>query len=143
MTPEQKNLSKALAYAGILPPWIALAIAQVFPLAEAGFAALVYGAIIVSFVCGMHWTLSMQTPSLPVNLLVTSNAGALAAWAMLVLSIWSMPFAYVGLAAVLALLLGIDRLLLRDGAIEPWFWVVRRNASIGLATGLLLWSILA
>ena len=54
-----------------------------------------------------------------------------------------MPVAFLGLAAVLGMLLGVDRLLLSARAIEPWFWILRRNASIGLGAGLLLWAALS
>ena len=144
MTQDQINLARILAYAGILPPWLALILHVFTGLPWAGFAALTYGAVIASFVCGMHWGMAMQ-PShrMPVNLLVTSNFGALAAWAMLLASMWSTDLAFLGLAIVLGGLLLIDRKLLAASAIEPWLWSVRCIASIGLGAGLIFWSILA
>lgn len=144
MTQGQIHLARNLAYAGIIPPWLALIVHISTGLHWANFAALTYGAIIASFVCGMHWGLCMQPRQpMPVNLLITSNAGALAAWAMLLASLWSAAFAFLGLAIVLGVLLFIDRKLLSAAVIEPWFWTVRRNASIGLGAGLVFWSILA
>lgn len=144
MTQGQRRLARYLTYSGILPPWLALALHFGLGWQPAGFAALTYGAIIASFLCGMHWGLFLQLPKpVPINLLLTSNAGALAAWAMLLLSLWSAPLAFVGLAMVLAVLLFIDRRLLSLGVIKPWFWTIRRNASIGLGAGLIVWSLLA
>ena len=80
---------------------------------------------------------------MPVNLLITSNVGALAAWAMLLASSWSTELAFLGLAIVLGVLLWIDRKLLSAATIDPWLWTARRNASIGLGAGLVFWSILA
>jgi uncharacterized protein DUF3429 len=144
MTDNQLRFARYLAYAGILPPWLLLALHLTFAPAWAAFASLAYGAIIASFVCGMHWGIYLRPAApVPVNLLLTSNAGALAAWAMVLVSVLSVPVAGVGLALVLALLLLVDRRLLTAGVLQPWFWPVRRNASIGLGLGLILWSLLA
>lgn len=144
MTQGQRRLAQYLTYCGILPPWLALGLHFGLGWQPASFAALTYGAVIASFLCGMHWGLFMQLHKpISINLLLTSNAGALAAWAMLLVSLWSPALAFVGLAMVLAVLLFIDRKLLSQGVIEPWFWTIRRNASIGLGAGLIVWSLLA
>lgn len=144
MTPGNIRLAQYLTYFGIIPPWLALALHLTPGLSWAGFAALAYGAVIASFLCGMHWGLFMQaTKPMPINLLLTSNAGALAAWAMLLVSLWSASVAFIGLAIVLGVLLVIDRRLLSHCVIEHWFWTIRRNATIGLGAGLLVWSVLA
>jgi len=144
MIDGQTRLARHLAYAGVLPPWLGLALHIAAPHAWAGFATVAYVAIIVSFVCGMHWGvyLSSPVPTL-INLLLTSNAGALFAWAMVPASFCSVPLACIGLAIALALLLVVDRRLMLATVLEPWFWRVRRNASIGLGAGLVVWSILA
>ena len=144
MTQGQIHLARILAYGGILPPWLALILHVSTGLPWAGFAALTYGAVIASFVCGMHWGIAMQpSQRMPVNLLITSNVGALAAWAMLLASMWSTDLAFLGLAIVLGVLLLVDRKLLSATIIEPWLWSVRCIASIGLGAGLMFWSILA
>lgn len=140
----QKRLACYLAYAGVLPPWLGLALHVAAPHASAGFAIVAYAAIIVSFVCGMHWGVYLSAPvTAPINLLLTSNAGALFAWAMVPASFWSVPLACIGLAIALALLLIVDRRLMLATVLEPWFWRVRRNASIGLGAGLVVWSLVA
>ena len=142
MNDGQKRLARYLAYAGVLPPWLGLALHIAFPHAWAGFATAAYAAIIVSFVCGMHWGVYLSSPvRTPINLLLTSNAGALFAWAMALASFWSVPLACIGLAVALALLLVVDRRMMLLAVLEPWFWTLRSNASIGLGTGLLVWSI--
>jgi hypothetical protein len=144
LNPFQQRQAQRLTYAGILPPWIALGVGQVISVAWLGHAALTYGAVIASFICGMHWaTFTHGTAPADGRLLLTSNAGALAAWAMVLLAIWSMPLALVGLVGVLAALLFLDRQLLAEGTIAPWFFALRRNATIGLGASLLVWAALA
>jgi len=143
LNPFQHRQAMRLTYAGILPPWIALGLEQVGSLYWLDLAVLTYGAVIASFICGMHWaTFMYKTAPDGSHLLLTSNAGALAAWALVPVSILSMPLALVLMVGVLALLLAIDRQLLAAGAIEPWFWTLRRNATIGLGAGLLAWAVL-
>lgn len=143
MTAADRLLATRLTYAGILPPWLGLALTPLLGVPQVGFGVLIYGAVIASFVCGMHWGVQMNVQGpLPVQLLLTSNIGALLAWVLVLASIWSMPLALVGLALVLASLLVIDRRLISAKVIEPWFWVLRRNASIGLGIGLLTWSVI-
>lgn len=142
LNPFQHRQAMRLTYAGILPPWIALGLEQVGSFYWLDLAVLTYGVVIASFICGMHWATFMhRTAPAGGYLLLTSNAGALLAWALVLASIWSMPFGFVGLVGVLALLLGIDRQLLAAGAIAPWFWTLRRNATIGLGAGLLAWAL--
>ena len=144
MTSSSQVLARWLSYAGVLPPWLALLVSSQLPDGWAAFAALSYGAVIASFVCGMHWAsfMAARTP-LPTNLLITSNVAALAVWALVLASFSSINLAFAGLVVVLAALLLIDRQLRATNAIEPWFWHVRRNASLGLGAGLLVWSIIA
>lgn len=143
MTEEKIRVARYLALAGIAPPWISFGFSLVFPGAWAGFAALTYAAVIVSFVGGMHWGLFMQARGpMPMNLLITSNVAALAAWAMVLFSMWSATVAFLGLAACLGALLLIDRRLLAVGSIAPWFWALRRNASLGLGAAMVIWSVL-
>jgi hypothetical protein len=141
MHAHHQRLAMGLTYAGVLPVWVGLGASQFADIPWVGSGMLAYGAIIVSFVCGMHWATFMNAAGpLPINLLVTSNLGALSAWGLMLISPWSMPVAFLGLAAVLGMLLGVDRLLFSARAIEPWFWMLRRNASIGLGAGLLIWA---
>ena len=142
LNPFQHRQAMRLTYAGILPPWIALGLEQVGSFYWLNLAVLTYGVVINSFICGMHWSTFMyKTAPAAAHLLLTSNAGALVAWMLVPVSILSMPLALVGVVVVLALLLAIDRQLLAAGAIEPWFWTLRRNATIGLGAGLLVWAV--
>ena len=143
LSAAQRQLATALTYAGILPPWLALGLRQVASVYWLDLAALTYGVVIASFICGMHWaTFMYRTAPAAGYLLATSNVGALLAWALVLVSIWSMPVGFVGVVGVLALLLAIDRQLLAAGAIDRWFWTLLRNATIGLGAGLLAWAVL-
>jgi hypothetical protein len=144
MTPPNWRIAALLTHAGILPPWLLLAVHVLMPLEGLHLAALTYGAIITSFVCGMDWGMFTRSDErMTVNLLVTSNVGALLAWAAVLLSAWWVPAAFIGLALILGALLALDWRLLKSGNTEPWFWAIRRNATIGLGASLLLWAVLA
>lgn len=143
MNDRQIRLAQMLAFAGILPPWLCLGLQFGFGTPFAAFAALGYGAVIASFVCGMHWGLYLQRPDAPLNLLITSNVGALAAWGAMLAYQWSATLAFLALAGVLGLLLLVDGRLQAMSLISQWFWRVRLVATLGLGSGLLVWSVVA
>tara|TARA_R110000868_G_scaffold42980_1_gene145099 strand:+ start:2774 stop:3208 length:435 start_codon:yes stop_codon:yes gene_type:complete len=142
MSRDNQRIATVLTLAGITPIWILLALRPLVFVDTLALAALGYGAVIASFVCGVHWGLFMaRYRVMPFNLLVTSNVGALAAWAMLLLGQVSLPTGFVGLALVLAGLLALDWRLVQRGGIAPWFWRLRWMATAGLGLGLLVWGI--
>ena len=49
-----------LTYAGVLPVWIGMGALQFADIPWIGSGMLAYGAIIVSFICGMHWATFMS-----------------------------------------------------------------------------------
>lgn len=144
MTPNNQRLASVLTLAGIAPIWLLLAARLWLGEPTLALMALGYGAVIASFVCGLHWGQFMgQSETVPVNLLVTSNVGALLAWALLGFGqVWFAGAAF-GLALLLAGLLLIDGLRRQRGLIEAWFWRLRWLASMGLGLGLMAWGILA
>lgn len=143
LSAQDRRLATILTYAGILPPWLLLALAQVTDVGGLPLAALGYGAVIASFVAGIQWSTFLHTGGrTPVNLLLVSNAGALAAWAMVLVSVWSMPLGFAGLAAVLGALLYVDERCFAAGVLPAWFRPLRRHATIGLGLGMLAWAVL-
>ena len=144
MSHDNQRLAGVLTLAGIAPIWGLLVLRLWLDGAPLGLIALGYGAVIASFVCGVHWGLFMsRAEQMPFNLLVTSNVGALLAWAMLVLGLASPTAGFFGLALVLAGLLAMDWLIRQRSGIEPWFWRLRWMASLGLGVGLIVWGIWA
>jgi hypothetical protein len=130
MTPRAITLAKALTYAGTLPLLAGVAL-QYAPIAgvDGQAMALRYAAIIVSFLCGIHWAVELFFAArTPRHLLLTSNATALLAWCSLLLP--SLLLAFLLQAWCFLYLLTLD-LKLRDAGILPaWFYGLRRNATI-------------
>ncbi|WP_193335149.1 DUF3429 domain-containing protein [Devosia beringensis] len=146
MTRDNQRLASVLTLAGIAPIWLLLGARLWLGMPALVLApwALGYGAVIASFVCGVHWGQFMsQSETMPVNLLVTSNVGALLAWGFLGLGQVWVSGAALGLALLLAGVLALDAIMLRRGVIDPWFWRLRWQASAGLGLGLVAWGMLA
>jgi len=127
MTPSAITLAQLLTYGGTLP-LVACALA---PLAGLGGAVIAgsYSAVIVSFLCGIHWAAHLFfAERCPRNLLVTSNAVALLAWLSLLMG--GAPPGLLLLALCFLYLLALD-VKLRDAGILPaWFFRLRRNATV-------------
>jgi len=135
-------LARMLTFAGALPfiaGILALTLAPAVAMAQIWQAVLAYAAVIASFVSGIHWGLFLYRGSaLPLNLFISSNICALAAWvALLVAPRW---VALVILIAVFAGLFGIDHLLWRARAHASWFYKLRAviTAIVIAALGALL-----
>lgn len=76
------TLANALTYSGTLP-LIGSVITLYFPVAglDGALIASTYSAVIISFLCGIHWaTYLFFAERCPRNLLITSNIVALLAW---------------------------------------------------------------
>ena len=131
MTCDNSRLvARILTYSGTLP-LVFCAIARFIHLENINiaFIAQTYSAIIISFLCGIHWTAYLFfADKCPRNLLITSNIVALLAWA----SLLAMYQPITTLLQVLCFLylLTLD-LKLRDAVIiSEWFYALRRNATI-------------
>jgi hypothetical protein len=130
MKQSQIKLAKNLTYSGTLP-LIASAVANYFPATgwDSTFIARTYAAIIISFLCGIHWAVYLFfAEKCPRNLLINSNAVALLAWASL---LTAHPLIAIVLQALCFLYLLTLDLKLRDaGMLQPWFYSLRRNVTI-------------
>jgi hypothetical protein len=123
-------LAKLLTYSGTLP-LIGCAAAMLMPIGaiDAGFLARTYSAVIISFLCGIHWAAYLFfSEKCPRNLLVTSNIIALIAWLSLItapqgISLLLPPFCFL-------YLLMLDMKLRDCGILPEWFYHLRRNATI-------------
>jgi hypothetical protein len=130
MKKNQITLAKILTYSGTLPI-IASAVAYYFPVAgwDSTLIARTYAAIIISFLCGIHWAAYFFfAEKCPRNLLITSNVVALLAWASLLVPQASITILLQALCFLYLLTLDLK---LRDACIlPPWFYSLRRNATI-------------
>ncbi len=123
-----ERLATALTLAGALPFWGAVAFIIFIPGNRLEpfiwLAVLLYGAVIASFVSGMHWGLYLYSSApMPLNLLLTSNVCALGVWGVMLLPGLVPQFA--GLAVVFGVLFLIDHLLWRAGVHQRWFYRLR------------------
>jgi hypothetical protein len=131
-----------LAYAGTLPfiacailPWIGMPV--VAGIGSCAYIAAAYGVAIVSFMAGIHWgTFLYQADSLPVNLLLTSNAITVAVWLAFILTPVAVSIAVI--AAALVLLLAVDFRLARAGLLTPDYLRTRRNVTLIVLAMLML-----
>ncbi len=87
-------------------------------------AVLAYGLTIASFMAGVHWGTALNSSRpLPVNLFISSNVIALAAWFAYLFA--SASVAALILAALFAVLLGIDWKLRKADVIDNVYWQTR------------------
>ncbi len=145
--PPNARLAQSLTYAGTLP-LIACAAAVWMPrlldadvvTVDVAAIAVAYGAIIASFVSGIHWAASVFFPQrcgyLP---LIASNAVALLAWLCL---LWDYAAgACMLLALCFVALFAVDRRLHAQAVLPTWFYRLRRNATTIVVSMLLLMAL--
>ncbi|MFC3194182.1 DUF3429 domain-containing protein [Marinicella sediminis] len=97
-----------------------------------------YGAVIVAFLGGIQWGISLQHPN-DRQYFMASNVLALTAWFSLFMFASFAGVMMITLAFILAL--WIDRHAFQAGAIPDWFWQLRKRISlvvIAALAGLLL-----
>jgi hypothetical protein len=123
------NLANILTYSGTLP-LMACVVLIFAPVAgiDGNLLAKTYGAIILSFLCGIHWALFLFfSEKCPQQLLITSNVLALLGWCSLLITHHKIAFALQALCFVIVFVL--DVILHRVGILPEWFYHLRRNAT--------------
>lgn len=131
-----------LAYAGTLPfiGGAALAALSIEPGAGLGSGpeiAIAWALTIASFMAGAHWGQYLSKGAdIGINLPIASNAIAIVGW----LAFLSLPLsrALLVFAALFAILLVIDRRLLKAGFIEPAYWRTRLGVTLIVVAALLV-----
>jgi hypothetical protein len=121
---KKQQLAPLLTYGGLIPfislPLIQIILPNVLAL-DYTQMSLTYGAIIASFISGMHWGVYLFK-SCPVNLFIHSNIIALLAW----LSVLSAPvIGFLILILCFLYLLYIDKKLYKAEILNAWFWRLR------------------
>lgn len=125
---HQQTLIKYLTYGGTLPLIICAIADPIFEPYDARFFAACYGAVIISFLSGIHWAAYLFfSEKCPRNLLLTSNATSLIAW----LSLLIYPSWVSFLLQILCFLylLTLDLKLDRAEILPQWFYRLRLNAT--------------
>ncbi|WP_298329358.1 DUF3429 domain-containing protein [Asticcacaulis sp.] len=88
--------------------------------------AITYGAVIASFLCGLHWGLVLGGRAQATWLLILSNVLCLLAWSGPLLTLSGWPLAALGiLIAVFLSLLVVDTVLMRRGSLSAAFFRLR------------------
>ncbi|WP_126424227.1 DUF3429 domain-containing protein [Asticcacaulis excentricus] len=119
----------ALTLAGGLP-FMAAALMTALHLRVLGLGgpdiAITYGAVIASFLCGLHWGLVLGGRAQATWLLILSNVLCLLAWAGALLAQSGWPQAALTLqTAVFLSLLAVDHVLMRRGWLSAAFFRLR------------------
>jgi len=130
MKNKDRTLAGILTYSGTLP-LVGCVVLLFAPLAgvDGKLVAIAYAAVILSFLCGIHWALFLFfSEKCPNNLLITSNIVALLAWASLLCTNHKMALALQGIFFLI--LFALDFQLRRAGILPDWFYHLRRNATI-------------
>jgi hypothetical protein len=140
------TVSNTLTYSGTLPLigsvillYFPTMIAPALPMAalDGAVIASTYSAVIISFLCGIHWAAYLFfADRSPRNLLIISNIVALLAWVSLLLA--NQLAAALLQAACFVFLLGLDVRLRDAGIYTEWFFRLRRNATLIVVICLLL-----
>lgn len=137
-------LALCLGWAGVLPFWgLALALAAGIDLPVIGdeAAALVsYGAIILSFMAGVHWGLAMRAPDAPAGpratgLLAISVVPAIIAWFA---TLAPAGAAIIILAVLFLVLLPVDLWAIGERLAPSWYRPLRLQLTAAVVTALLL-----
>lgn len=126
---KKERLAQVLTYAGTLPFFGA----AIIPIIQPDFSdlnynnvILTYGAVIVSFIAGVHWGIFLFRDT-QLNLFIHSNIVALLAWLAVIIAMsWS---AWI-LILCFSYLLFIDKKLYNTRTIEPWYFRLRTAASL-------------
>ncbi len=137
---DKPTLAKYLTYFGILPFLFALLselfIDQVWGI-RVDQILLVYGAVIVSFISGIHWGLYLFKAS-PINLFIHSNIITLLAW---VAALLGPIIGNVILILCLGYLLFLDKKLYSEQLIDSWYFRLRARVT-SVVVAILLLSLL-
>lgn len=124
------KLAKILTYCGTLP-LVACVFLQFVPVSgfDSNLIAKAYAAIIISFLCGIHWAVYLFfAEKCPRNLLITSNAVALLAWSSLLIT--QNEIALLMQILCFLFLFTLDFKLQKAGILPEWFYQLRRNATV-------------
>lgn len=121
---NKQTLAQTLTYAGLLPFWGAAIIPAIVPdLLGLDYDRIIltYGAVIASFIAGIHWGVYLFKNT-HINLFIHSNIAALLAWFAVIAAL---PGSEAVLIGCFLYLLFIDKQLKNANIIEPWYLRMR------------------
>ena len=121
-----------LTYAGILP-FLLMSFAVIVKARGYDFnpALRAYGAVIISFLCGIHWGIYILcSGKCPRNLLLYSNLIAMIAFGSILFELHGINL--IIQSACLVSLLKLDHELFQKDIIPLWYFRLRRNATFAV-----------
>lgn len=131
---NEKNIlvAQVLTYTGIVPFLVfGMAVALHVGGLDYRLALFAYGAVIISFLCGIHWAVFLFfSQNCSRNLLLYSNVISLLGWLSVLLVRSYLTFALQ--IACFTYLFILDLELYRNKIIPLWFFNLRLNATIGV-----------
>lgn len=129
---HEKNIliARILTYLGIMPfLFLGMAVALRASGLDYSLALFSYGAVIISFLCGIHWAVFLFfSQKCSRNLLLHSNALTLLGWLSVLLV---RPHLTISLQILIFMyLLFLDLELYRNKIFPSWFFQLRLNATL-------------
>jgi Protein of unknown function (DUF3429) len=126
---EKIKLIRWLSYAGALPFMLGIISPFIsFEIIDSYFLLSTYGALIVSFLCGIHWAISVFFDERsPQYLLIVSNIVTLISWVSL--SLPSFELTMLIQSFCFMFLLALDKKLFNLGLYPMWYYELRRNVT--------------
>ena len=137
MAQSHQQLARLLTYSGALP-FIACVLATIVDLnlIDASWVGVAYGAVILSFISGMHWGIYLfHAASCSRNLFITSNIATLFGWVSLL--VYPHGASFLIQVSCFAGLLWLDRGLAQRGVLPPWFFRLRLHATFIVVSSLI------
>ncbi len=132
---NEKNIlsARVLTYAGIIPfMLLGIAVALHASRLDYSLALFVYGAVIISFICGIHWAVFLFfSQNCSRNLLCQSNTISLLGWFSVLPVMSYLTFGLQILCFLYLLILDLE--LYRNKVIPLWFFDLRLRATIVIA----------
>jgi len=139
---NEKNILSArlLTYAGIIPFMLfGIAVALHASRLDYSLALFAYGAVIISFICGIHWAVFLFfSQNCSRNLLFQSNTISLLGWFSVLPVMSYLTFGLQILCFLYLLILDLE--LYRNKVIPLWFFDLRLKATIVVALLLFITS---
>ena len=119
-----------LTYLGLVPFVLTLGLAfSVNNYSYARLAFLCYGAVILSFLAGIHWGLAFQKRVVDCfYLILSSNVIALLAWASLLLTVATLSIIFLLVGFIIQC--AIDYSLLLCGVVPRWYLLMRIRVTL-------------
>lgn len=129
---NEKNIltARVLTYSGIIPfLFLGMAVALHVSGLDYSLALFAYGAVIISFLCGIHWAVFLFfSQKCSRNLLLHSNVITLLGWLSVLPFKPHLTFSLQILIFIYLMIL--DRELYRNKIIPSWFFQLRLNATL-------------